>query len=60
MAPNSSVSQTGPCREHRAGVRIVEVGRHDGLQNEAGVVSVEARVALIEALAASGLPCIEV
>ena len=40
-------------------VRIVEVGPRDGLQNEAGLVSVEAKVALIEALADAGLKSIE-
>ena len=40
-------------------VRIVEVGPRDGLQNEAGVVPVEAKVALIEALAEAGLRVIE-
>ena len=40
-------------------VRIVEVGSRDGLQNEAGVVPVEAKVALIEALAEAGLRVIE-
>lgn len=40
-------------------VRIVEVGPRDGLQNEAGIVSVDAKVALIEALADAGLTSIE-
>ena len=40
-------------------VRIVEVGPRDGLQNEAGVVSIDAKVALIEALADAGLTSIE-
>jgi hydroxymethylglutaryl-CoA lyase len=40
-------------------VRIVEVGPRDGLQNEAGLVSVEVKVALIEALAEAGLKAIE-
>ena len=40
-------------------VRIVEVGPRDGLQNEAGLVPVEAKVALIEALADAGLKSIE-
>jgi hydroxymethylglutaryl-CoA lyase len=40
-------------------VRIVEVGPRDGLQNEATVVPVETRIALIQALAASGLRDIE-
>ena len=40
-------------------VRIVEVGPRDGLQNETGVVPVEAKVAAIEALAAAGLTSIE-
>lgn len=40
-------------------VRIIEVGPRDGLQNEAVTVPVETRIALIEALAASGLRDIE-
>ncbi len=40
-------------------VKIVEVGPRDGLQNEAHAVSVAARVALIDALSATGLPVIE-
>ena len=40
-------------------VRIVEVGPRDGLQNEAAIVSVDAKVALIEALADAGLRSIE-
>jgi hydroxymethylglutaryl-CoA lyase len=41
-------------------VRIVEVGPRDGLQNEKTPVSVEGRIALIEALLAAGLHTIEV
>jgi hydroxymethylglutaryl-CoA lyase len=41
-------------------VRIVEVGPRDGLQNEKTEVSVEARVAFIEALLAAGLHTVEV
>jgi len=40
-------------------VTIVEVGPRDGLQNERRTVGVDQRVALIKALAASGLPVIE-
>ena len=40
-------------------VTVVEVGPRDGLQNEPVPVPVEAKVALIEALAAAGLPVIE-
>jgi hydroxymethylglutaryl-CoA lyase len=40
-------------------VRIVEVGPRDGLQNEATIVPVETRIALIRALAAAGLRDIE-
>ena len=40
-------------------VRVVEVGPRDGLQNEPTPVPVEARIALIEALADSGLTRIE-
>ncbi len=41
-------------------VRIVEVGPRDGLQNEKTPITVEARVAFIEALIAAGFPTIEV
>ena len=41
-------------------VRIVEVGPRDGLQNEKTPVSVEARVAFIEALLGAGLHTVEV
>ena len=41
-------------------VRIVEVGPRDGLQNEKTPVSVEGRIALIEALLAAGLHTVEV
>jgi isopropylmalate/homocitrate/citramalate synthase len=40
-------------------VRIVEVGPRDGLQNETATVPLEVKVALIEALAAAGLPSVE-
>lgn len=40
-------------------VRIVEVGPRDGLQNEPGVVPLDAKLALIEALAGAGLSSIE-
>ncbi len=40
-------------------VTVVEVGPRDGLQNEAAVVPVAAKVAFIEALAAAGLPVVE-
>jgi isopropylmalate/homocitrate/citramalate synthase len=40
-------------------VRIVEVGPRDGLQNEDAVVPADAKVAFIEALAASGLQVVE-
>lgn len=41
-------------------VRIVEVGPRDGLQNEKAQVTVDARVAFIEALLAAGLNTVEV
>jgi len=41
-------------------VRIIEMGPRDGLQNEKTSVSVEARIAFIEALVAAGLTTIEV
>ncbi len=40
-------------------VRMVEVGPRDGLQNEKGVVPLEAKVLLIESLAQAGLKTIE-
>lgn len=40
-------------------VTVVEVGPRDGLQNEPNPVPVEAKVALVEALAAAGLPVVE-
>ncbi len=42
-----------------AEVTVVEVGPRDGLQNEARPVAVADRVALVEALAAAGLPAVE-
>lgn len=41
-------------------VRIIEMGPRDGLQNEKTPVSVEARIAFIEALVAAGLDTVEV
>lgn len=41
-------------------VRIIEMGPRDGLQNEKTPVSVEARIAFIEALVAAGLTTVEV
>ncbi|WP_426418014.1 hydroxymethylglutaryl-CoA lyase [Bradyrhizobium genosp. A] len=41
-------------------VRIVEMGPRDGLQNEKTPVSVEARIAFIEALVGAGLDTVEV
>lgn len=41
-------------------VRIVEVGPRDGLQNEAGFVPTETKVAFVDALSESGLAEIEV
>jgi hydroxymethylglutaryl-CoA lyase len=40
-------------------VRIVEVGPRDGLQNEAGVVELDTKIALIEALVEAGLRTVE-
>ena len=40
-------------------IRVVEVGPRDGLQNEASMVSVDTKIALIEALADAGLTSIE-
>jgi hydroxymethylglutaryl-CoA lyase len=40
-------------------IRIVEVGPRDGLQNESSIVSVEAKVKLIEALTGAGLNTVE-
>ncbi|BBO06142.1 MULTISPECIES: hydroxymethylglutaryl-CoA lyase [Bradyrhizobium] len=41
-------------------VRIIEMGPRDGLQNEKTPVSVEARIAFVEALVAAGLDTVEV
>jgi len=41
-------------------VRIIEMGPRDGLQNEKTPVSVQARIAFIEALVAAGLDTLEV
>ena len=41
-------------------VRIIEMGPRDGLQNEKMLVSVEARIAFIEALVGAGLQTVEV
>ena len=40
-------------------VRVVDVGPRDGLQNEPEPVPLRAKIALIEALAAAGLPVVE-
>ena len=50
---------TGPFAAVPPEVTIVEVGPRDGLQNEAAPVSVADKVALVEALAAAGLPVVE-
>lgn len=42
-----------------AAVRIIEVGPRDGLQNEHATVSIDLRIALIEALAEAGLKTVE-
>ena len=41
-------------------VRVVEVGPRDGLQNEQAAIPTPLKVAFVEALAATGLPVIEV
>jgi isopropylmalate/homocitrate/citramalate synthase len=43
-----------------ARVTVVEVGPRDGLQNERATVTRDVKVAFIEALAAAGLPVIEI
>lgn len=40
-------------------VRIVEVGPRDGLQNEPGLVPLDAKIAFVDALSRSGLAAIE-
>lgn len=40
-------------------IHIVEVGPRDGLQNEKQTISVEAKIALVERLAAAGLKSVE-
>jgi isopropylmalate/homocitrate/citramalate synthase len=44
---------------HPDRVTLVEVGPRDGLQNEARPVSTEVKIALIDRLAAAGLPVVE-
>ncbi len=41
-------------------IRLVEVGARDGLQNEAGHIATEEKIAFINRLSATGLPVIEV
>ena len=48
----------GPRADRR--VTVVEVGPRDGLQNERGAVPTAAKIAFVEALAAAGLPVVEV
>jgi hydroxymethylglutaryl-CoA lyase len=50
---------TDPLADIADEVRIVEVGARDGLQNEAVLLPVEARIALIRDLAAAGLRTVE-
>ncbi|MCB1447972.1 MAG: hydroxymethylglutaryl-CoA lyase [Rhizobiaceae bacterium] len=40
-------------------VRLVEVGPRDGLQNEAGLVPLDIKVALVDRLSAAGFPAVE-
>jgi hydroxymethylglutaryl-CoA lyase len=46
-------------RDLPAKVRMVEVGPRDGLQNEAQILSAAVKIALIDKLAATGLPVVE-
>ena len=46
-------------RELPAKVRMVEVGPRDGLQNEARILPAAVKIALIDKLAATGLPVVE-
>lgn len=41
-------------------VTVYEVGPRDGLQNEAETITTDVKVAFVDALSRSGLPCIEV
>lgn len=41
-------------------VTVVEVGPRDGLQNEAAAIPTTTKIAFVEALAASGLPVVEI
>ena len=54
MALSHHQEQTGP-----PAIRITEVGPRDGLQNEPGTVSTEAKVAFVNALSQSGVTEIE-
>jgi hydroxymethylglutaryl-CoA lyase len=53
------VSAADPFARVPPEVTVVEVGPRDGLQNEPTPVPTEAQVALVEALAAAGLPVVE-
>jgi hydroxymethylglutaryl-CoA lyase len=56
-----TVNGVGPAAlDLPARVMIVDVGPRDGLQNEAQPVSTEAKIALVNGLAAAGVPRIEV
>ena len=41
-------------------VTVVEVGPRDGLQNEAAQIPTATKIAFVDALAASGLPVVEI
>jgi hydroxymethylglutaryl-CoA lyase len=47
----------GAARDRR--VRLTEVGPRDGLQNEPGIVPLDAKCALVDALSKSGVPEVE-
>jgi isopropylmalate/homocitrate/citramalate synthase len=51
--------QPVPVAELPPRATIVEVGPRDGLQNESALLTTEAKIAFIEALAAAGLPVVE-
>ncbi len=52
---DASTSSTSGERD----VTIYEVGPRDGLQNEAGIVPLEAKVEFVQRLVAAGLPVVE-
>ena len=53
------MSEQDQQRRDSPGIRIIEVGPRDGLQNETDIVSTEAKVSFVDALSKSGVAEIE-